>query len=162
MIWKNALKYPVLIIGIILFALYLSNSNTKDFWKKIDRRYKPSTCDVTVDRVKPKAPKNWSFNCETLQYLIVDIKYDKKLNPNLSLKQQLYYELANHLVKLGQFSNLETMSYLRKIKMNIITDQLTIESVTDGKTIVKLVNSENRRILLEHLKIGVRVKEVRK
>lgn len=162
MIWKNALKYPVLIVGVILFGLYLSSPNTKEFWRKIDRRYKPSTCDVTKDRIQPKAPSNWSFECETVQLLIVNIDYDKKISGSLGQRQQLYMDLANYLVKLGQFSNLETMEYLRKIRMNLHTENLTIESITDGKTIVKLTNARDKKNIARLLKIGVKIKEVKK
>lgn len=162
MIWRKALKYPVLIIGIIFFGIYLSDVNTKNWWRKVTRRYKPSTCDVTLDRVQPKAPDNWSFECETLQLLIVTIDFKERKGNKLSLRQEMYRELANGLVKLGNYSNLETMYFLKKIKMNIVHPGLEVHSLTTGKSIVDLVKLKDSKSIARHLKMTVKIKELSK
>ena len=162
MIWKKALKYPVLIIGITFFGIFLSNTETKDYWRKVSRRYTPSTCDVTKDRVSPKAPSNWSFECVTTQLLIVNIDYKNKKQHNLSLRKEMFRELANSLVKLGNYSNLETLNFLKKIKLNLIHEKLTIESVTNGNAVVDLVKLSDPISIARHLKLTVKIKEIRK
>lgn len=162
MIWKKALKYPVLIVGIVLFGLYLTNNSTKEFWRKVNRRYKPSTCDVTMDRVRPKAPANWAFECETLQLLIINVDFKEIKNNNLSLRQEMYRELANDLKKLGHYSNLETLSFLKKVKMNIINKNLEVHSMTSGQAIVELTRLSDQQSIARHLKLTVKIKEVTK
>lgn len=162
MIWKNALKYPVLIIGVVTFGIFLSSEYSKDWWRKVTRRYKPSTCDVTMDRVKPKAPSNWSFDCPTVQLLVVDIDFQEVKGNKLNLRQEMYRELANNLVKLGNWSNLETMHFLKKIKMNMKHPHLTVESMTNGSAIVDLVKLTDPKSIARHLKMTVKIKEVKK
>ena len=162
MIWKHALKYPVLIVGIVLFAIFLGNPNTKDYWQKVQRRFKSSTCDVTVDRVKPKAPDHWKFSCETVQLLIIDIDHEKVVNNRMTLRQEMYRELANSLVKLGHYSNLETMSFLKVIRLNLHHPELTIESVTDGKAIVEILSKKDPKAMARMINLTVKTKEITK
>lgn len=160
MIWKNALKYPVLIVGIVLFAIFLSNPKTKDYWKKVQRRYKPSTCDAIVDKIISKVPKNWQLRCESVQLLILNIEHTKVLNNGLTLKQEMYRELANNLIRLGRLSNLETMSYLQVIQLNIHHPNLTVESVTNGKSLVEILSKKDPKAMARIIELTVKIKEI--
>ncbi len=55
MIWKNAMKYPMLVVGIALFVIYLSMPETKRFWEKHFNRFVPNTCSAILDRIAKKA-----------------------------------------------------------------------------------------------------------
>lgn len=156
------MKYPVLIVGIIFFAIFVTSPKTKDFWRKINRRNIPSTCDAVKDRVEKKAPSTWSFDCPTTQFLIIDIQHNPADRNYLKLRQEMYKELANSYVKLGNLSNKETLNYLPKIHMKLIHPSLSINSQTDGQAVVELTKKKSQQDIATHLKLTVTIKEKRK
>lgn len=162
MIWKKALKYPVLIIGIVLFVLYLLDPKTSEYWSKHSRRFIPSTCDALVDRTEPKADDEWSFYCPGTQLLIIKIpttvSEDEKFPET---RVRMYKQLANSLVKLAQISNPETMEHLQNIKVILEHPRLKILAKTDGNAINKFLGMSDQEKIAEHLKLTVKIKEFR-
>lgn len=158
MIWKNALKYPVLVIGLVLFVLFITDPKTKKYWEKSQRRFIPSTCDAVMDRVEPKAPNNWKFDCPGTQLLIINISSkDIKNAPNYRVL--MYRSLANSLKKLAEYSNIETLEYLKNIEMILTHPKLTIKSKTDGQAVAGLIKLSDQADIARHLKLTVKVKE---
>jgi len=158
----NAMKYPVLVIGIVMFGLFITNPKTKEWWSTVGRNRIPNTCRVIKDRVAPKAPKSWSFNCPTTKKLVIDIEYETLPKEPKNLRQILYKKLANSLTKLGGWSNLETLEFLHTLKLNINHPKLIIKSQTDGQAIVELMVKKNQIDIARHLKLTVKVKEIKK
>ena len=162
MILMKAMKYPVLVIGVVLFLLYITNPKTKEWWSTIGRNRIPNTCRVIKDRVAPKAPNSWSFECPTTKQLVIDIKYEVLITEPKNLRQVLYKEIANSLTKFGGWSNLETLEFLPILKLNINHPKMTIKSQTDGQAIVELMAKKNKIDIARHLKLTVKVKEIKK
>ncbi len=162
MIWKKAFKYPVLIIGIVLFGLYLNDPKTSEYWAKQSRRFIPSTCDALVDRTAPRAPKAWHFNCPGTQLLILRISYEAPADEKFPMtRQKMYKLLANSLVKLAQISNPETMENLINLKVIVENKRINILAKTDGSAVVKFLKLAGKDQIAEHLKLTVRTKEFR-
>jgi hypothetical protein len=161
MIWKNTMKYPVLAIGVILFALFLNDPKTEKFWKNSKRRFIPSTCDAVKDRVEIKSPQTWELECPGTQLLIVKIQHDPAARSLKVLRSQMYKNLANSYANLGRFSNLETLSYLKFIELIVVHPKLTIRSKTDGQAIVEMAKLKTQSDIANHLKLTVKVKETR-
>ncbi len=160
MLWKNTLKYPVLMIGIILFGLYLCDPNTERFWRNHKRRFIPSTCDAVMDRIIPKALVNWELDCPGTQNLFITVTHDKAdRNINL-LRQDMYKELANTYVNISRFSNPETLKNLRFVNVIIVHPKLKIHSKTDGQAVTELRFKKARKEIAKHLKLTVKVKEI--
>ena len=160
MIWKNAMKYPVLVVGVILFGLFITDPKTRSYWTKQKRRFIPSTCDAVKDRIYPKVPDQWELKCPGTQLLVIDVDYDKEATK--SLKRNMYRHLANSLMKVGQYSNLETLEYLKHIQMNIKHDKLEVHSITDGEAVAQLSKMKNKADIARHLKLTVKIKEITK
>ena len=88
MIWKNALKYPVLVIGLVLFTLFLMDPKTAIWWDKQMRRYIPSTCDAIVDRSGKKLDQSWELECPGTKLLLITIPYEEKEGEAISHGQE--------------------------------------------------------------------------
>ncbi len=152
------MKYPMLVVGIALFVIYLSMPETKRFWEKHFNRFVPNTCSAILDRIAKKAPTNWSLECPGTVRLVVDIQ--SEIIPNQkNLRQGLYKELANNLLKLSQISNLETLENLKVIEMNLMSSQKNIHAKTDGEALVELSKKRSQKAIAQHLKLTVKVKE---
>lgn len=146
MIWKRALKYPVLIMGIIMFVIYVSDPKTKHYWKKWKTRYIPNKCDTVVERAAPKAPKSWSFHCPETQLLLIRIPYEEKTGDSFSVSRtKMYRVLANSVEELSYISNLEAINHLKTIKFTIKSDRIQLLGKTDGEAIVEI-----RKFLYEY------------
>lgn len=159
MIWQHLLKYPMLIVGIILFSLFLMDEHTKIWWKKYNGRFIPNTCMAISDRVLPIAPKNWSIECPDKDLLILTVKSSIQ-SAEPKLRSDLYRELANTYVQFAQISNPETLEFLIKLRIILDHPKLTIESVSDGEAVVGFLKIKSQQRILEHLAATVKVKEV--
>lgn len=159
MIWKTALKYPVLVIGIIFFGLFITDPKTKSYWTKQKRRFIPSTCDAVLDRIYPKVPDYWELKCPGTELLIVDIEYKKEASK--LLKANMYKYLANSLMKIGSYSHLETLEYLKHVQVNVNHELLSINSITDGEAISELSKMKDKKQIAGHLRLTVKIKEIR-
>lgn len=160
MIWSKAMKYPVLIIGIILFIIFINEETTKKWWyQKVKRSRIPSTCDAVLDRVAPKAPKSWSLECPGTQLLVIDVKFETTAKSSKEQRVIMYKELANNLSRLAKFSNIETLEFLKNIKLNMKHKDLEINSLTDGQAVAKFINLKRQEDILKHLQLTVKVSE---
>lgn len=147
MIWKNALKYPVLVIGIVWMAIYLSDAKTADFWNKMKYRFHPATyaCGAILERIEDKLDDNWSLHCNKPKYLIVRIN-DMDSNSYKGLNKQaqrakLYRNLFNDIVKFGTVANPDTVAQIETLKINYQAEPFSVVVSTDGQAIVQIRNA---------------------
>lgn len=160
MIWAKAMKYPVLIIGIILFAIFISQESTKKWWnQEVKRSRIPSTCDAVLDRVKPKSPSSWELECPGTQLLVINVNFETTANSHKEQRVMMYKEVANTLTKLAHYSNVETLEFLKHIKLILKHKNLEITSVTDGQAVAKFKYLKQKDQILQHLKLTVKVSE---
>lgn len=144
MIWKNALKYPVLIIGIIMFIIFLNDPKTKDWYNKISRRYIPSTCDAIISSSAKKADKSWKFECPGTKKLVITIPYEEKDEDNLKVTRVKMYRLtANAISSLAQITDPESMQHILVLQVIIDSERLDIVAQTDGEAIVQIRKTIN-------------------
>jgi hypothetical protein len=162
MIWQHALKYPVLIIGIILFSLFLMDEQTSKWWFKFSKRYIPSSCNAVKERVELKAPSNWSLECPGTELLILTVKEDKSVDGHQKLRKYLYRQMANTYVNLARFSNPETLELLLNVQVIMDHPILQINSKTDGQAVVRFLKLKTQNQIIQHLGVSVKVKETLK
>jgi hypothetical protein len=163
MLGKKLLRYPVLIIGIILFGIYVTDPKTADYWRKYNRRFIPSTCDAIVSRTAPKVDKTWSLECPGTQLLIVKIPYESKTGEKFPIiRKNMYKLLANSLVRLSQISNPEAMQNLAHLKLVIENPRLKILAKTDGEAVNQFLKIKYQVDIADHLKLTVKIKEFTK
>lgn len=153
------MKYPVLILGIIMFGIFISQDSTKKWWNKISRRYIPSTCNAVMDRVQKKAPSTWDLECPGTQLLILTVDFEKTAKSHQEQRVMMYKEVANDLSRLAQFSNIETLEYLKHIKLILKHPHLEITAITDGQAVAKFKVLKRQEEILQHLRLTVKVSE---
>ncbi len=164
MIWNKAMKYPVLMVGIIFFGIFISSPKTKEFLKKYSQSRVPNTCLAVLNRVSKKAPKGWELECPKEWLLQISIKHQSKKTNLLSVRPEMYKALANYHVLLMQLSNLETLHHLGMVEFKLIHPELTVISQTEGSSVARMskINLKNPKHIAFHLKTTVNTKEIRK
>ncbi len=162
MFWKNALKYPALIAGVIMFTLFLADPKTKQWWEKVQGRYKPSTCRALTDRIEPKMPSEWSLRCPEVSHMQFEVEFDKSFKTFSDLRMAAYRKMANDLKSLALMANPETLQNLSTLEILVKHDQIEVWGVTDGQALVKLRDKSSQKEMAEHLELTVKVKEKRK
>lgn len=160
MIWQQAMKYPMLVIGIVLFSLFVMDENTSKWWNSFSSRFIPNTCQSVKERVIKKAPKNWSIECPGTELLILTISDNTQIAKTSVLRKYLYRQLANSYVNFAQFSNPETLEQLQHLKISMNHPQITLESKSDGESVVAFLKLKNKEQIIKHLGTSVKVKEV--
>lgn len=160
MIWQRAMKYPMLIVGVILFTMFLFDGKTKEWWSKFSYRYIPNTCQTIKDRVQDKLADNWSVKCPQTELMLITI--EEKIVPKKPtlLRSLLYKQLANHYSTFSQTANPETLEMLKKIKITLKHGQMQIVSQSSGKSVVQFRALKQKSAILRHLQKTVKVKEV--
>lgn len=162
MFWKNALKYPALIAGAIMFTLFLADPKTKQWWQEIQGRYKPSTCRALLDRVEKKAPSEWDLRCPKVSHMQLEVDFDKEFKSFGDLRMAAYRKMANDLKSLALMANPETLQNLGTLEILVKNDLLEVWGVTDGQAMVQLRDKKTQKDMAEHLELTVKVKEKRK
>lgn len=161
MILKRTLKYPVLIVGLVLFWLFITDPATKKYFSQFNNRA-PSTCRVVQDRVAPKMPSNWNLECLNTKELVVTIKSELMPKEPKLLRSLLYKQLANSLQEFARYTNLETLEFLKIVRVNLKHENLDINAKTDGEALVQLLAKKDQSAVANHLKLTVRTKEIKK
>jgi len=162
MIWGKAMRYPVLIVGVVMFLIFINDEKTKIWWNEISLRYIPSTCITLKDRIEPKAPKHWLLKCSTTEDMILNVKF-KKVPSEIKNTRALYFRaLANELKTFALFANPETLKHLRSLKLILKGKALSILAQTDGEALVRLAEIKDKEMMANHLKLTVKVKELPK
>lgn len=160
MIWKNAMKYPVLVVGIVLFTLFITNPKTKEYWQKHTKRFIPNSCTAIKSRIEKQAPDNWEIECPGTVRLVLKVHFNIDVKDQDTLRPALYREMANTYVKLANLSNPETMAWIKIVEIDIVYESGKIHSVSDGQALVELRSKRTQRDIANHLKLTVKVKEL--
>lgn len=160
MIWKNALKYPVLIIGIIMFGLFLSDKKTKIWWDKVNNRYVPSTCSALLARLETKLPNDWRLQCENKDKMLIEAGFSKTYPDLNKTRAVMYLQIANMLNEVAHYANHETLQRLENLTIYLNGKKVKIIASTDGQAIIKIKEIKGEKALLQHLKLTVKTREV--
>lgn len=159
MFWKNAMKYPALIAGLIMFTIFILDPKTKIWWQKVQGRFKPSTCRALADRIERKAPSVWSIECPESAKLILKVDFDKSFKNDSQLRTGIYRSLANNLKSFADMANPETLQNLAIMEIFMLHKQIEVWGVTDGQAMVSLRSKKTTKEMAEHLELTVRVRE---
>tara|TARA_Y100000768_G_scaffold388880_1_gene388199 strand:+ start:3812 stop:4582 length:771 start_codon:yes stop_codon:yes gene_type:complete len=155
MIWKKALKYPILIIGVVWMAIYLSDAKTADFWTRFKYRFYPAAyvCDSIKSRITDKLESNWSLHCPHTTFLLARINGEDELlkvlenqgsqDPytelrNLDLmryRKILYSRVFDSIIKLITVADQDTLESLKEVKLNYKTSRLGVLVQSDGQAL---------------------------
>jgi hypothetical protein len=153
------MKKPVLMIGIIMFLLFLYQVASKEKWGIFaNSKLIPTSCRGVLVGLERRIPENWKVFCEG-NNLAVEIKELAIPEDVENIRPLLYRQLANHMAFLARNSANDILEKVFFVRFNLVHDKMTIDAVTEGKFIVKLSTLENSEHIMTHLKSTVQVKE---
>ncbi len=166
MILKNALKNPILMIGILIFSISLMDANRRGVWKKVKNRFNPTSCRAVLVKLQKAVPQTWTTDCNDNNLeVVIDLT---KLDPPPSLgeaerKRQhqiiMYRELANNLSFIAQNSPLETLERVYLVVIRQQSNYLQINSITEGKNVAKLATLKEPQFIRQLLQSTVKTQE---
>lgn len=158
MILKTLMKNPILMIGLILFGLFIHQVTSKeDLGFLRSKRFDTSPCRAALVRIEKHVPGNWKTECEG-NNLAVIIKELEKSEDNIRIL--LYRQLANHMSFIAKVAMSDLLEKIDFVRFKLIHDELTINAVTEGKYIVKLATLEDPDLIRGHLQSTVQVQEI--
>ncbi len=153
------MKKPVLMIGIIMFLLFLYQVASKEKWGIFaNSKLIPTSCRDVLVGLERRIPENWKVFCEG-NNLAVEIKELAIPEDVENIRPLLYRQLANHMAFLARNSANDILEKVFFVRFHLVHDKMTIDAVTEGKFIVKLSTLENSEHIMTHLKSTVQVKE---
>jgi hypothetical protein len=159
MLWNSLMKKPVLMIGIIMFLLFLYQVASKEKWGIFaNSKLIPTSCRGVLVGLERRIPENWKVFCEG-NNLAVEIKELSIPEDVENIRPLLYRQLANHMAFLARNSANDILEKVFFVRFHLVHDKMTIDAVTEGKFIVKLSTLENSEHIMTHLKSTVQVKE---
>lgn len=161
MLNKAVTKYPILIIGIILFCLSIFSDKSQNWWSKYTQRFKPNICQDALIRAEKEGPKKWKLKCNEQELVVSSTFSVTQIKPE-ERKRSSYRELANELSVIAKTSNPDTMKLIGSVVYHLETEEMTIIAYTSGMAIVKLLELTNPKAIAFHIHTSVKVKEILK
>ncbi len=160
MVWKSLMKKPVLVIGIILFVLFLFDQKRRSY-PLLGNRILPTSCRAVVVKLEKRIPNNWQLECEKNNLAVtIESLVSMKDEANAALlKGVLYRDLANNLIFIAKNSPQETLERVFIVRIHQHHPKLIIDAVTEGKDISKFATLRDTQFISDHLKATVQVKE---
>ncbi len=159
MLWNSLMKKPVLMMGIIMFSLFLIQVARKEKWGLFyNEKLIPTSCRGVIVKLEKRVPANWKVFCEG-NNLAVEISEVAIPEDASNLKPLMYRQLANHMSFVARTAMPDILEKVMFVRFHLVHPNLTIDAVTEGKFIVKLATLDNTDHIMTHLKSTVQVKE---
>lgn len=160
MLWNSLMKKPILMIGIIMFSLFLYQVAQKKKWGIFyNEKLVSTSCRGVLVPLEKRVPANWKVFCEG-NNLAVEIKETTIPKNATNLRALMYRQLANHMAHVARNSPVDILEKVFFVRFNITHPLMRIDAVTEGKFIVKLATLETPEHIMAHLQSTVQVKEV--
>ena len=83
----------------------------------------------------------------------------KKLKNKKNIKAYLYRELANDIIFTAKNSPVDTLENVTLARFIVNSKKMTIKAAIFGDDLVKFTTMKNKRLILNHFKNTVKVKE---
>lgn len=159
MLWNSLMKKPILVMGIIMFSLFLFSVSKKEKWGIFHNDKLMSTsCRGVLVGLEKRIPANWKVYCEgnNLAVEIEEIAIPEKAS---NLKSLMYRQLSNHMAHVARNSMTDILEKVLFVRFHLVHPKMTLDAVTEGQYLVKLATLENTEHIMTHLKATVQVKE---
>ena len=120
---------------------------------------KATSCRAVLVNLKRRVPKDWSTTCEK-NILTVEIeKSIKKIKNKKNIQAYLYRELANDIIFTAKSSPVDTLENVTLARFIVNSEKMTIKAAIFGDDLVKFTTMKNKRLIRNHFKNTVKVKE---
>lgn len=159
MLWNSLMKKPILVIGIIMFSLFLFQVARKEKWGIFyNEKLISTSCKGVLVALEKRVGANWKVFCEG-NNLAVEIEETTIPKNATNLRALMYRQLANHMAHVARNSPVDILEKVLFVRFRISHPGMTINAVTEGKFIVKLATLETPEHIMAHLQSTVQVKE---
>jgi hypothetical protein len=159
MLWNSLIKNPVLAVGLLMFGLFIMQVVRQEKWGVFHNdKFTTSSCRGALVRIEKKIPANWKAFCEG-NNLAVEIEEVAIPEKATHLRALLYRQLANHMSFIARVSTTDILEKVFIVRFKLKHPKLTINAVTEGKFLVKLLTLQTPEHIMTHLKSTVQVKE---
>src|SRR5688572_8088738 len=126
MLWNSLMKKPILMMGIIMFSLFLYQVASKEKWGIFANEKLISTsCKGVLVGLEKRIPQNWKVFCEgnNLAVEIVEVAIPEKAS---NLKSLLYRQLANHMAHVAQISAVDILEKVLFVRFRLSHPRMEI------------------------------------
>lgn len=159
MLWNSLMKKPILMIGIIMFSLFLFQVARKEQWGIFyNEKLISTSCRAVLVGLEKRIPANWKVFCEG-NNLAVEIEETTIPKNATNLRPLMYRQLANHMAHVARNSTTDILEKVDFVRFRVDHPGMTINAVTEGKFIIKLATLESPEHIMAHLQSTVQVKE---
>ena len=160
---KKILQNPIFAIGVLFFIIFILDLNTRKGELFRREKFLANSCRATLVMLDKRIPETWQTNCEGDNLAItIESELNNSESSQSPLRKVLYKELANNLVFISQNSPEDSLQNVIIVRIRLISKNLDINAVTEGKYLVKYKNLKQTKFIAEHLKSTVQVQEVPK
>ncbi len=155
------MKNPILMIGILMMSILLFQLSEKGLFGSKSRLV-PSSCKAVRVKLDRRIPANWKTFCEgkTVNNLVVEIEspLDKSLDKK-NLRAALYRNLANDMILIAKNSPADNLERTDFVRLKVTHPAGEINAITQGRYIAKLATLTDLKLISEHIKTTVQVRE---
>tara|TARA_B100000287_G_scaffold295059_1_gene278373 strand:+ start:84 stop:578 length:495 start_codon:yes stop_codon:yes gene_type:complete len=159
---NKLIKKPILPIAFLLTYLLIHQLEEKKIINLSERAeiLKATSCRAVLVNLKRRVPKDWLTSCENNILTIEVEKPIKKLKNQKNYKAYLYRELANDIIFTAKSSPVDTLENVTLARFIVKSEKLIIKAAIFGDDLVKFTTMKNKRLILNHFKKTVKVKEL--
>ncbi len=161
---KLLTKYPILMVGLLLMALFLFQLRDKGLLESRRESMTASSCRAVRVMLNKRIPSNWNSTCEGNNLAVsINFAIDEKSYKDLgNLRAIMYRGLANNLILISKNSPSDSLERTDIVRVRMNHSELEINAVTEGRFLIKLATIKSKELIKEHLKATVQVKESKK
>jgi hypothetical protein len=162
MIVNSLLKKPILIIGILLMVIFIFDLRRRGIFFGRYQKLKATSCNSVLVMLNRRTPDTWKNSCkESTLTVAIQLTLPPKIKnaKDQVLRQYLYRELANNLIKIAKNSLNESLERTFSVHVKQRSQRMDIDAVTEGRFIAKLATISDPKFIAEHLKNTVHIKE---
>jgi len=155
------MKNPVLMVGVLFMAIFLMNlGRTGKFFDRSEK-LKATSCRAVLVKLDRRIPANWKTQCldNNLTITINDDDKFKNIKQPEMMAAAHFRELANHLSYIAKNSPEDNLERVGLIIVKYITKQKIISALTEGRFLARLNTLQDIKLIADHLKATVKIKE---
>lgn len=164
MLWNSLMKKPMLILGILMFGIFLYDYNLRKqgkggiFERKSFKTWSCRPIEIKIEQLG--LPSGWEMECNKSNMKFT-IHLKEEVTPN-TVKSYMYRELANSLVWIAKKSPSDSLERVLVIHTEIHTPLLRINAITEGKDLQLFKKANSQDQIKSLLRSTVQVKETTK
>ncbi len=153
------MKKPILMIGLLMFSIFLMNA-----WDKLGflkRDLQTTACHGNLSKLEKNLPETWKVYCEG-NNLAAEIKVLGIEANDKQLKEKMYRSLANHLMTISTLSQPDLLEKIMMVRLRLDHPKLQVNAISEGRYVAKLIGLKSQSHIAEHLQQTVQVNDVAK